>query len=51
MQKDLGIVRDRLIQFKDERKLIRSVPQFVPAGQTTQMVAWARIVKPIKILF
>lgn len=38
VQKDLGIVRDRLIQFKDERKLIRSVPKFVPAGQTTQMV-------------
>ncbi|MGE8559835.1 MAG: putative DNA modification/repair radical SAM protein [Acinetobacter sp.] len=41
VQKDLGIVRDRLIQFKDERKLIRSVPQFVPAGQTTQMVVGA----------
>lgn len=41
VQKDLGIVRDRLIQFKDERKLIRSVPKFVPAGQTTQMVVGA----------
>lgn len=41
VQKDLGIVRDRLIQFKDERKLIRHVPKFVPAGQTTQMVVGA----------
>lgn len=41
VQKDLGIVRDRLIQLKDERKLIRSVPNFVPAGQTTQMVVGA----------
>ncbi|WP_445659732.1 putative DNA modification/repair radical SAM protein [Acinetobacter sp. F16] len=41
VQKDLGIVRDRLIQFKDEGKLIRSVPKFVPAGQTTQMVVGA----------
>ncbi|TCB51545.1 putative DNA modification/repair radical SAM protein [Acinetobacter sp. ANC 4779] len=41
VQKDLGIVRDRLIQLKDEGKLIRSVPKFVPAGQTTQMVVGA----------
>ena len=41
VQKDLGIVRDCLIQLKDEGKLIRSVPKFVPAGQTTQMVVGA----------
>ncbi|WP_216935633.1 MULTISPECIES: putative DNA modification/repair radical SAM protein [unclassified Acinetobacter] len=41
VQKDLGIVRDQLIQLKDERKLIKSVPRFVPAGQTTQMVVGA----------
>lgn len=41
VQKDLGIVRDRLIQLKHERKLIKSVPKFVPAGQTTQMVVGA----------
>ena len=41
VQKDLSIVRDRLIQLKDERKLIKSVPKFVPAGQTTQMVVGA----------
>lgn len=41
VQKDLGIVRDRLIQLKDERKIIKAVPKFVPAGQTTQMVVGA----------
>ena len=41
VQKDLGIIRDRLIQFKDERKIIKTVPKFVPAGQTTQMVVGA----------
>ncbi|MGO3384419.1 MAG: putative DNA modification/repair radical SAM protein [Acinetobacter guillouiae] len=41
VQKDLGIIRDRLIQFKDERKIIKNVPKFVPAGQTTQMVVGA----------
>ena len=41
VQKDLGIVRDRLIELKDESKLIKHVPKFVPAGQTTQMVVGA----------
>ncbi|MEQ1447970.1 putative DNA modification/repair radical SAM protein [Acinetobacter schindleri] len=41
VQKDLGIVRDRLIQMKDESKIIKAVPKFVPAGQTTQMVVGA----------
>lgn len=41
VQKDLGIVRDKLIQLTDERKLIKTVPKFVPAGQTTQMVVGA----------
>ena len=41
VQKDLGIIRDRLIQFRDERKIIKTVPKFVPAGQTTQMVVGA----------
>lgn len=50
VQKDLGLVRDRLIQLKDERKLIRSVPKFVSAGQTTQMVVGAHS-EPIATLF
>lgn len=41
VQKDLGLVRDRLIQLKEERQVIRNVPKYVPAGQTTQMVVGA----------
>lgn len=39
--KPLGYVQNQIIQFKEERKLIRSVPKFVPAGQSTQMVIGA----------
>ncbi len=41
VQRDLGVVRNSIIQFNDERKVIRSTPKFVPAGQTTQMVVGA----------
>ncbi len=39
--KPLGLVQNQIIQFKEERKLIKSVPKFVPAGQSTQMVIGA----------
>jgi len=39
--KPLGFVQNQIVQFKEERKLIRSVPKFVPAGQSTQMVIGA----------
>lgn len=39
--KPLGFVQNQIIQFKEERKLIKSVPKFVPAGQSTQMVIGA----------
>ncbi|WP_442589838.1 putative DNA modification/repair radical SAM protein [Pedobacter sp. AW31-3R] len=39
--KPLGYVQNQIVQFKEERKLIRSVPKFVPAGQSTQMVIGA----------
>lgn len=41
VQDGLGIVNNRLIQFKNERKNIKSTPKFVPAGQSTQMVVGA----------
>ncbi|HLW19206.1 MAG TPA: putative DNA modification/repair radical SAM protein [Cyclobacteriaceae bacterium] len=41
VKKELGIIRDKSIQYKDEKKLIKSVPKFVPAGQSTQMVVGA----------
>ncbi|SHG59839.1 putative DNA modification/repair radical SAM protein [Pedobacter caeni] len=39
--KPLGYVQNQIIQFRDEKKLIKSVPSFVPAGQSTQMVIGA----------
>lgn len=39
--KPLGYVQQQIIQLKEERKLIKSVPKFVPAGQSTQMVIGA----------
>lgn len=39
--KPLGFVQSQIIQLKDEKKLIKSVPKFVPAGQSTQMVIGA----------
>lgn len=39
--KPLDFVNNQIIQFKEEKKLIKSVPKFVPAGQSTQMVVGA----------
>ncbi|KAA8735249.1 putative DNA modification/repair radical SAM protein [Acinetobacter qingfengensis] len=50
VRKDLGLVRDRRIQLIDERKLIRHVPKYVPAGQTTQMVIGAHQETDLDIL-
>lgn len=41
VKKDLGIVHNKIIAYKDERKLIKKVPKFVPAGQSTQLVIGA----------
>lgn len=41
VKKPLGFVKNQIIQLKDEKKLIKSVPKFVPAGQSTQMVIGA----------
>lgn len=37
----LNMVQKQIAQFKEEKKLIKSVPKFVPAGQSTQMVIGA----------
>lgn len=39
--RSLDYVQNQVVQFKDEKKLIKSVPKFVPAGQSTQMVIGA----------
>ncbi|RYE52079.1 MAG: putative DNA modification/repair radical SAM protein, partial [Sphingobacteriales bacterium] len=37
----LGFVQNQIVKFKDETKAIKSIPKFVPAGQSTQMVIGA----------
>ncbi len=39
--KPLDFVQKQIVQFKEEKKLIKSTPKFVPAGQSTQMVIGA----------
>lgn len=41
VRKPLALIKATKIQFADEKKLIKSVPKFVPAGQSTQMVIGA----------
>src|SRR5690606_6346074 len=41
VKKLLEFVNSKLIQYREEKKLIKSVPSFVPAGQSTQMVIGA----------
>ncbi|MNU21979.1 Radical SAM superfamily protein [compost metagenome] len=41
VKRPLAIVQHKIQQFSEERKLIKHVPQFVPAGQSTQMVIGA----------
>jgi len=41
VKKPLAFVNSKLIQYKEEKKLIKHTPTFVPAGQSTQMVIGA----------
>lgn len=41
VKKPLALIQDSIVQFKDEKALIKSTPKFVPAGQSTQMVIGA----------
>ena len=41
VDKPLGFVKDQIISYNADRRLIRSTPKFVPAGQSTQMVVGA----------
>lgn len=38
---ELNVIRNKSLQYNSERKLIKSTPKFVPAGQSTQMVVGA----------
>ena len=41
MMKPMGFVKNKLMEYKSERKIIKHVPKFAPAGQTTQMIIGA----------
>jgi len=41
VKRPLGLIQDSIVQYKDEKALIKSTPKFVPAGQSTQMVIGA----------
>ncbi len=41
VKRPLGVVNQSIVKYRDEKKLIRHVPTFVPAGQSTQVVVGA----------
>ena len=41
VRKELSLIQHKLISYKDEKKIIKHTPRFVPAGQSTQMVIGA----------
>ncbi len=51
VKKPLSIIKSSIIQYKDEKKLIKSSPKFVPAGQSTQMVIGATPETDMEIMY
>ncbi|MFP9112986.1 putative DNA modification/repair radical SAM protein [Flavobacterium sp. RHBU_3] len=53
VKKPLGFIQNTITQFKDEKKtgLIKSIPKFVPAGQSTQMVVGATPENDMEIMY
>lgn len=53
VKKPLGFIQSTITQFKDEKKtgLIKSIPKFVPAGQSTQMVIGATPETDMEIMY
>lgn len=53
VKKPLGFIQNTITQYKDEKKtgLIKSIPKFVPAGQSTQMVIGATPETDMEIMY
>ncbi|WP_026706016.1 putative DNA modification/repair radical SAM protein [Flavobacterium soli] len=51
VKKPLSFIKDSIIQFKDEKKIIKSTLKFVPAGQSTQMVIGATPETDMEIMY
>lgn len=41
LEQNMAHIQERSLQFKDERKVLKSTPLFAPAGQSTQMIVGA----------
>jgi len=46
----MGFIHSKILQAKEEKKLYRNAPLFVPAGQTTQLIVGATPDNDLKIL-
>ncbi|SFU33846.1 putative DNA modification/repair radical SAM protein [Pustulibacterium marinum] len=50
MMEPMGFVKNQLIQYKEEKKIIKSTPKFAPAGQSTQMIVGATNENDLQII-
>ncbi len=50
MLQPMRIVQKGIQQYKDEKKIIKSVPKFAPAGQSTQMIVGATNENDLQII-
>lgn len=50
MIKPMDFVKNKLILYKDERKIFKKIPKFAPAGQSTQMIVGATNETDLKII-
>ena len=51
VSRSLSIVKNSIVQFNEEKKLIKHVPKFVPAGQSTQLVVGATAETDMEIMY
>lgn len=48
--KPMGLIKNELQLYKEEKKIFRSTPKFAPAGQSTQMIVGATNETDLKII-
>jgi len=48
--KPMGLIKNELQLYKEEKKIFRKVPRFAPAGQSTQMIVGATSETDLKII-
>lgn len=51
VKKPLGLIQNQIQVYHSEKKIIRHVPRFVPAGQSTQMVIGATPENDMEIMY